>query len=425
MKNIVAITLVILGAAAGFAQTSAPQRPTLSPAQLNIARAQQIIDKNPKDYEAYNALALALARRARETSDPAFYTQGEQALDKSFAISPGNYDGARIQVWLLLGKHEFASALEAATKLNKRVPDDVMVYGFLTDSNVELGNYSAAENAAQWMLNLRAGNLPGLTRAAYLRELFGDTEGAIELMKMALDSTPPSEAEDRAWITTQIAHLKLATGKTSEAEELLQQALAAFPGYHYALRNLGKVREQQKRYDETVALFQQRYDAAPHAENLFDLAEALQMAGRNTEAKTAFAQFEAKSLAETNRADNSNHELIMYYADYANEPAKALEVARREYARRRDVFTLDCYGWALHVNGQDAEARKQVETALAVGIQDANMLRHAGEISLKLGDRAAAERYLQQSAALDAPDSERAREVLAALSLPMSKTAKP
>ncbi len=425
MKKIVAITIVIMGTAVGFAQTSASQRPALSPAQLYIARAQQIIDKNPKDYEAYNALALALARRARETSDPTFYAQGEQALDKSFAISPANYDGARIQVWLLLGKHEFASALEAATKLNKRVPDDVMVYGFLTDSNVELGNYSAAENAAQWMLNLRPGNLPGLTRAAYLRELFGDPEGAAELMKMALDSTPPSEAEDRAWITTQIAHLKLATGKTSEAEELLQQALAAFPGYHYALRNLGKVREQQKRYDEAVALFQQRYEAAPHAENLFDLAEALQMAGRTAEAKTAFAQFETKSLAETDRADNSNHELIMYYADYANEPAKALEVARREYARRHDVFTLDCYAWALHVSNQDAEARKQVETALAVGIQDANMLRHAGEISLKLGDRAGAERYLQQAAALNAPDSERARELLATLSLHTSRSAQP
>jgi len=416
MKKAIAILWVILGALATFAQTTASQPSALSPAQLSITKAQQIIEKNPKDFEAYNALALALARRARETSDPNFYTQAEQALDKSFASSAGNYDGARIQVWLLLGKHEFASAKDAATKLNKRVPDDVMVYGFLTDANVELGNYSAAENAAQWMLNLRPGNLPGLTRAAYLRELFGDPEGAIELMKMALDSTPPSEAEDRAWITTQIAHLKLATGKTSEAEELLQQALATFPGYHYALRNLGKVREQQKRYEEAVALFQQRYDAAPHAENLFDLAEALQMAGRTTEAKAAFARFEAKSMAETNRADNSNHELIIYYTDYANEPAKALEVARREAARRHDVFTLDCYAWALHVNGEDAEARKQIEAALAVGIQDAGMLRHAGEISLKAADTATAKRYLQTASDLNAPESERARATLASLS---------
>ena len=415
MNIFIAIMLILVGTAV-LAQSDGAHEGTLSPAQTSIVRAQQLIDKNPRDFEAFNALALALARRARETSDPNFYTQGEQALQKSFAISPGNYDGARIGVWLLLGKHEFAAAREEASKLNKRVPDDVMVYGFLTDANVELGNYGDAENAAQWMLNLRPGNLPGLTRAAYLRELFGDNQGALELMRTALDSTPPGEAEDRAWITTQIAHLALASGKTSEAEHLLQQALGMFPGYHYALSNLGKVRMQQKRYDEGVALFRQRYEAAPHAENLFDLAEALQRAGRTDEASTAFAQFEKKSLAETGRADNSNHELILYYADYAKEPAKALEVALRELARRHDVFTLDCYAWALHVNGQDVDARKQIETALAVGIQDARLLRHAGEITLKLGDNTAAQKYLREAVELNAPESDRARITLASLS---------
>jgi tetratricopeptide (TPR) repeat protein len=272
-----------------------------------------------------------------------------------------------------------------------------MVWGFLTDSNVELGNYDEAEKAAQSMLNLRPGNLPGLTRAAYLRELFGDTEGSIELMKMALDSTPPSEVEDRAWITTQIAHLKLGMGKTNDADELLQQALAAFPGYHYALGNLAKVRIQQKRYDDAVALLQQRYQAGPHAENLFDLAAALEKGGRTTEATKAFAEFEQKSLAETNKADNSNHELIVYYADFAKEPANALEVAQREYARRHDVFTLDCYAWALHVNGRDLEARKQMDTALAVGIQDAKMFRHASAIAMGTGDSVTAQKYLRQA----------------------------
>ncbi len=66
----------------------------------------------------------------------------------------------------------------------------------------------------------------------------------------------------------------------------------------------------------------QRYQAAPHAENLFDLARALQLAGHHEEAEKAFAEFERKSLLETNRADNSNHELIFYYADYANQPAQ-------------------------------------------------------------------------------------------------------
>jgi tetratricopeptide (TPR) repeat protein len=393
----------------------------LSPAEQSIANADRLIEKNPKNFEAYNALALALSRRARETSDVKFYAQAEDALKKSFEISPANFDGERTHVWLMLGKHEFGTAREEAQKLNKKMPDDVMLYGFLTDANVELGNYSDAERAAQWMLDLRPGNLPGMTRAAYLRELFGDVDGAMELMNMAYQSTPPREVEDAAWIITQMAHLHLTVGKTAEAEKLLQQALKLFPGYHYALANMAKVRIQQKRYNEAIDLLRQRYAAASHAENLYDLAEALHLAGRTDEAKQAFAEFERKSLLETAKADNSNHELILYYADYANQPARALEVAQSEVARRRDVFTLDCYAWALHVNGRDKEARKQIESALAVGSRDARLFRHAGEIALAGGDRAAAEKYLRESADLNTSASEQARATLAQLARSISK----
>jgi len=323
-----ALFLMIISACTVFAQTSSQN--SLSPAEQSIAVARKLLDKNPKNFEAYNALALALSRRARETSDVAYYNQAEDALKKSFEISPNNFDGERTAVWLLLGKHEFGAALEKAKELNKKMPDDVMLYGFLTDANVELGNYDDAEKAAQWMLDLRPGNLPGMTRAAYLRELFGDLDGALELMNMAYQSTPPNEAEDRAWILSQIGHLQLMSGKLSDAESTLQQALAIFPGYHYALQNLAKVRIEQKGYQNAVELLRQRYNAARHAENLYDLAEALELAGRADESKQAFAEFETKSLLESVRADNSNRELIFYYADHAHQPAKALDVAQSE-----------------------------------------------------------------------------------------------
>lgn len=416
MKKLAAFLLTFMVAVV-FAQTkTSPADGNLSPAERSITQANSMIAKNPKNFEAYNALALALSRRARETSDVKFYGQGEETLKKSFEISPGNFDGERILVWLLLGKHEFAAAREEARKLNKKMPDDVMVYGFLTDANIELGDYKEAEEAAQRMLDLRPGNLPGLTRAAYLRELFGDVDGAVELMNMALQSTPPSQVEDAAWILTQIAHLDLAVGKTAEAEKQLAHALRLFPGYHYALGSLAKVRIQEKRYAEAIQLLDQRYQAAPHAENLYDLAEALQLAGRGEDARKAFAEFEQKSLLETNRADNSNRELIFYYADHAREPVQALEVARRELARRHDAYTLDAYAWTLSLNGRYTEAREQIEKALAVGLRDARILRHAGEIALKAGDRNSAERYLRQAAELNTAESEPAKAVLAHLS---------
>jgi tetratricopeptide (TPR) repeat protein len=405
------VTVFLLLAVISGAQAT----PVLSPAERSIAEARKIIEKKPAQFSGYNQLAIALSRRARETSDVNFYAKAEEALRKSFELAPGNLEGQKIRVWLLLGRHEFAAALAVATELNKRVPDDVLVYGFLTDANAELGRYDAAEKSAQWMLNLRPGNLPGITRAAYLRELFGDVDGAYELMDMAYQATPPTENEDRAWILTQMGHLRLSAGNLDKAETLLNQALEVFPDYHYALGNMAKVRMQQKRYAGAVELLERRYKAAPQAENLYNLAEALELAGRADEAQRAFVEFERKSLAESVKADNSTHELVFYYTDHAYQPKKALEFAKQEYGRRHDVYTLDAYAWALHVNSQDAEARKQIEMALAVGIRDAKIFRHAGEIALKLGDQTAAARYLRESATLNAPGSEQARTILAKL----------
>jgi tetratricopeptide (TPR) repeat protein len=412
MKNISAI-LIVIAATLLFGQDKPAANP--SPAERAIAQAQSAIAKKPNQCDGYNQLAIALARRARETSDVNSYAGAEEALKRSLELSPDNLDAEKIHVWLLLGRHQFYAALDDAKALNRKVPDDVLVYGFLVDANAELGNYKDAESAAQWMLNLRPGNLPALTRAAYLRELLGDVDGALELMNMAYQSTPPTENEDGAWILTQMAHLRLSEGNSAEAETLLQQALQKFAGYHYALGNLAKLRVIQHRYAEAVSLLQKRYAGAPHAENLYDLAEALELAGRTDEAKTAFSQFEIKSLGESVRADNSNRELTFYYADHAHQPAKALAVAQKEFSRRHDVYTLDAYAWALHVNGQNGEARKQIEAALSLGIRDANMLHHAGEIALSLGDTPAAEHLLKEAAALNAPGSEQARTTLASL----------
>jgi tetratricopeptide (TPR) repeat protein len=355
-----------------------------SPAETAIQKAQAQIAKNPNHAPYYNALAMAYARRARETSDVQYYAKAEQTLQRSFALEPDNYEGLKTQAWLELGRHEFAKALETATRLNKKTPDDVMVYGYLVDANVELGNYKAAVDAAQWMLDLRTGNVPGLTRAGYLRELHGNLPGALELMQMAYDATPTTETEDRAWMLTQMAHLDFVAGDLPKAERYASGALGLFPDYHYALGTFAQVRIAQKRYDEAVELLRKRYEAAPHAENLYALAEALDLAGQTEEAQKDFAEFERESLAETNITDNSNHELIAYYTDHAHRPDKALEVAKREVARRKDVFTLDCYAWALAANGDYASANEQIRMALQVGVKDPKILAHADLIAQHL-----------------------------------------
>jgi tetratricopeptide (TPR) repeat protein len=388
MTSMLRLAVVAAAVTAGSALTlsAQPLRPNAfaagpeSPAERKIALARQRIARDPKDVQGHNDLALALTQRARETADPVYYEQAEAAVQKALAVAPDNFEALKVRTWALLGQHRFAAALELATALNKRVPDDLMVYGLLTDANIELGRYDDAERSAQWMLDLRPGNIPALTRAAYLRELFGDIEGAIELMRSAVNRMPFQETEDRAWVLTQIGHLELIRGQVPAAEQALTDALALFANYHYALGGLADVRTAQKRHREAATLQHQRYTLAPHPENLYELAEAQARAGLIREAEASYKAFEAGARAEMLGEDNANRELIAYYAGPGRKAAEALRLAQREIGRRGDVYTREALAWALFKNGRRADARREIATVLAVGVQHPRVLERASAI---------------------------------------------
>ena len=393
---------------------SASSRRSLTPAEAKIELAQRSIQAKPDSVESHNALALALTARARETGDPSHYDEALQALAKSFRIAPGNFAAQRIQAWALLGRHRFSEALEVATALQKRFPDDLMVYGLVGDAQVELGNYVEAEEAVQWMLDLRPGNVPGLTRAAYLRELFGDTEGAIDLFAMAYQQIPGPETEDRAWILTQLAHLRAQTGQWSQAEQLSEQALELFPDYHYALAQMVRVRTVQGRHEEALALAMKLREEVPHPENLLRVAQILHHLDRDREAAVWYRRFEQAAEAESGSADNCNRDLIFHYAGQGENPAAALKVARREVAVRHDVHTLHAHAWALHASGLDEQAYAQMARALAVGLRDVELFHHAGVIASASGKSDEAEKFYREAVRLD-PISESGVAAQAAL----------
>lgn len=383
---------VLLLASLAAAAESSP-----SPAERAIADAEALVAKGPARYEAYNALAMAYARRARETADPQFYEKSAAAVKKSLELEPDNLEARKTEAWVKLGRHEFGEALKLGRQLSKRIADDWMVYGLITDACIELGKYKEAEEAAQWMLDMGRSNVPSLTRAAYLRELFGDIEGSLELMTQAYGRIEPSLVEDRAWVLVQIGHLRTLTGDHEQAEAVLQEALRLFPGYHYALANLAKLRTAQGKHAEAAGLLERRYQRAPHPENLYDLGVALKKSGNKEKALTTLAAFESAARKEMESEDNANRELIFYYADHAGKPENAVTIGRRETARRRDVHTLDAFAWALHKAGMHQEARREIESALEVGVLDPSILFHAGAIAAGQKDWAAARVYFEKS----------------------------
>jgi tetratricopeptide (TPR) repeat protein len=405
---------------AGFSTSALGQAPAqttqVAPTRTErrIAAANEAIQKDPARYQAYDDLAYNLVKRAEETSDRTYLEKAHAALQKSFAIGPKNFQGEKTHVFLLLGEGEYSKALDEAQALNHDTPDDILLWGYLADAESALGDYDSAEKAAQWMINIRPGNVPGLLRGASLRAVWGDADGAMELLNQALEGTPAFETADVASILTKMADIQLANGKIEAAETLDDKALNVFPNYYKALESLARVRTAQRRYAEAVELLERRNAKAPRTETLYALAEALERAGRSDEAKQAFAKFRKQAFDEISHADNANRELVFYNTDHVSNPIEALRIATLETARRHDLYTLDAYAWALYANHDYDAAREQISKVLAVGVPDAAISFHAGSIAEQSNDRVAATRYLNESLRLNpfSGNAEAAREAL-------------
>ncbi len=360
-----------------FAESAGPGIPQ---AQGDLAEINKAIAANPKDFTAYNRLAVTLLTRAAETWDTADIVAAQEAVDKSLVISPNNFEGKRAQATIWLDRNEFSKALTLARALNKKTPDDVLTYGVLSRAYAELGQYKEAETQGQWMLNLQPGNRPALLNAAWLREVFGDLPGSLELLNLAFQSTSTTEAHARAAILVNMAHVRLLSGHADEAAHFLDEALTLVPNDVSAWAEKARVELVRKNYEGAIELMRRVNEAAPSASASYGLGFALQASGKPEDARKAFAEFLSRSSAQPWPPEHWSRDLILYYAGPGKDAAKAVALARDQAAERQDVYTLDAYAWALHVNGDESGARAQMDKALAVGVADPEVLAHSAAI---------------------------------------------
>ncbi len=337
--------------------------------------------------------AALLCRQARDSGDAKAYDQAGAAIDAALKLAPTNHEAMKLRIVVLLGRHDFASALAQARELNRKVPDDIAVWGYLADANLGLGEYIEAVKDAQWILDLRRGSTLGYTKAAVLREFSGDNEGASRFYDEALLRTSRNDLDEQAWLLTRNARLQLAMGNGKRSRALLTKALTLHPGSQLALATLAALNASEGKFDDAVALYRQRVKSTPLAGALYDLAVMLDRTGQAAEAETVFREFESKARAEMGSTLNDNRDLIFYYADRRNAPSQALELAAREAAKRHDPETLDAYAWALFRSGKFAEAQIQIERALAPGVREASYFCHALRIAQARQDQAAVQRF--------------------------------
>ena len=258
-----------------------------------IQTLQDQLRSHPNDWQAYSQLGLAYLQKAREIGDPTYYQKTEAALDQALALQPDDYASISAKGALALARHQFHSALELGEQAIQINPDRSYAYGVIADAQIELGQYSQAVETLQTMVNLRP-DMSSYSRISYIRELHGDTDGALDLMQRAVDGGVPN-AENTAWVRTQLATLYFNMGDLDRAELEYQGTLQDRPNYVYAIAGLGRVHAAKGDVDEAIRLLNQAVGIMPMPEFVITLGDLYQITGQH---KAADQQYKLVATIE-------------------------------------------------------------------------------------------------------------------------------
>ena len=400
---------IVRGAPGAIAAATNPSAQTLD---QTIAGLQQRLVATPDDDVAWATLALAYVQQAKVTVDPTYYPKADGALARAEQIDgAGRYLADLGRSALASARHDFAGAVTAADAGLARNSYNPLLYGALSDAQIQLGQYDAAAASIDTMMSLRP-DAAALTRASYAAELRGDVTAATDLMQRALQRAPTGA--DRAYASFYLGELAFNAGDPNRALDRYNEALAAAPDDPAALGGKAKAEaalgQTQTALDHYAALVQ-RY---PEPTYVLEYGELLQSLGRSDEAERQYAVFVTiQQLFEANGVE-PDAAATLYDATHG-DPAKALADAAAGVTTRPFLTMHDAAAWALHVNGRDADALVAIREALQTGMRNASFHYHAGMIELALGDTTAARADLQAAltinpyfSPLDAPIAQQA-----------------
>ncbi len=348
-----------------------------------IESLQARLETTPGDHVSWAILGLAYVQKARITVNPEFYPRAEGALDRSFEIdSDDNFLGYAGRSALASARHDFPAALDLATTGLEINPYSPLLYGALSDAQIQLGKYEDAFDSVQKMLDLSP-DTASLSRASYTWELRGEPERAAELMQRALDDAPTDA--DRTFALHHLAMLAFDSGDPNRALTLELQALERSPddpaarfGRAIAEAALGQTETALDHLAELVL-------AAPEPGYLVYYGSLLESVGRTAEAEAQYAVVEATRALFAANGQLPDADAVLFQIR-VGDIDRAVSDAEAALKTRPFIAMHDAYAWALHAAGRDAEALTEIKAALALGTESALYRYHAGMIRLALGD---------------------------------------
>lgn len=363
-----------------------------NPIDNEIAQQQALIRRSSPSAAALERLGWIFVKKARLTFDPSYYNLAEQCAACMEATGAQGPDALLLRAHALQSLHRFKEAETVASQLTntRERPFD---YGVLGDVLIDEGKVREGAAAYQKMIDLRP-DLQSYARAAHVRWLTGDLNGAIELMKLAISGSSSNDGEAAAWAYTRLALYQLQQAAAKQALQSTDAALTLQSNYAPAMLARGRILLALRRPAEAVVEFQHAAKLNPLPEYQWALADALALTGDRERAREVESQIVERGGSEDPRG------LSLYLATRGENTELAVQLAQQELNNRGDVFTHDALAWALAVAGHTTEAQPHIMQALSEGTVDARLLLHAGIIAALNNDTTHAKQWLQRASVI-------------------------
>ena len=364
-----------------------------------ITTLQQQLKDNPDAFGAYIALSNAYLQQVRETGDPALYEKTDALLKRAERLDALNPELFASRANLALARHDFAGALKLGQQARVFDPENARYYGLVADAQIELGMYDEAITSLEGMVGNRP-NFNSYSRIAYVRELYGDPEGAIEAMEFAI-AAGSAVPENKAWAYVQLGNLWFGFGNLEDAAHNYDLALKTLPDYPAAQAGQARVAAAQGNLPQAATLYQRALNQLPTAEYAVGLGDVYTKQGNQALAQEQYQLVQVIDKLMVENGVNTDLETALFMADHDIDLTASLQKARAAYTARPSVHAADVLAWTLYKTGDYPEAQRYATEALKLGTRDSIKLFHAGMIAKALGQQTEAKQYLQQATELN------------------------
>ena len=346
--------------------------------QNQYGKFRQQIIRNQKPLEAKLNLARLFSQEARVTGEHGYYYPAalkllNDILKPDLEDKDLKFSVLSAKASVLLSQHEFAKALEIGQEALKMNPYNAQIYGVLVDANVELGHYKKAVEKADKMVSIRP-DLRSYSRVSYLREIYGRTEGSMEVMKMAVKAGYPGY-EETAWTRLQLGNLYQRYGQMENAKMQYFKILMERPNYPFAMAALAKMEVQNKNYEKAEKLLKEACALIPEVSFYKQLAQLYFETGRKEEGEKMIPQILSMLKKDIESGHNVNLLYAAVYADLKKDYDKAIEYALAEYDRRPENIDVNKMLATLYrQKGETVLAKKYLKKAMITNSKNPALL---------------------------------------------------